>query len=116
MLDILSFGAATKLTIACDTCMIASIWELVVTCTVCCKGNLVADLPGMGGLDVLIDCLLEQGDLQLQALRVIHTAAANNEKFQLKLFEKEAAIVPWLLQVLTLVRNSVGLIVLRHEP
>ena len=81
---LLSFGAARKLTIAYDTCMIASIWQLVVACTVCCKGILVADLPGMGGLEVLIDCLLQQGDLQLQALRVIHTAAANNEKFQLR--------------------------------
>lgn len=68
--------------------------------------DLANDLPGMGGLDVLIDCLLEQRDLQLQALRVIHTAAANNEKFQLKLFEKEAAIVPWLLQELYDVRST----------
>lgn len=53
----------------------------------------------MGGVTVLVDSLVEGGELQLQALRVIHTAAANNVKFQTKVLEKETAIVPWLLQV-----------------
>ena len=30
---------------------------------------------------------------------MLHTAAANNVKFQQKLLEKEAGIVPWMLEV-----------------
>jgi hypothetical protein len=58
-----------------------------------------ADLPGAGGLDVLADVLLEEGHVRVQALKVLQTAASNNIKFQLKLLEQEAAVVPWLLQV-----------------
>jgi hypothetical protein len=58
-----------------------------------------ADLPGAGGLDILADVLLEEGRVRVQALKVLQTAASNNIKFQLKLLEQEAAVVPWLLQV-----------------
>lgn len=53
----------------------------------------------MGGNNVLVDCIMEKGAMEMQALRVIHTAAANNVKFQLKILEREAGIVPWLLEV-----------------
>jgi hypothetical protein len=55
----------------------------------------------MGGIGILADCIVSGGDLQVQALRVIHTAAANNVKFQMKVLETEAGIVPWLLQART---------------
>lgn len=58
-----------------------------------------ADLPSLGGLQVLADALLEEGGVRIQALKVLQTAASNNIKFQLKLLEQESAAVPWLLQV-----------------
>jgi hypothetical protein len=73
----------------------------------------------MGGIGILSDCLMAGGDLQIQALRVIHTASANNVKFQMKLLETEAGIVPWLLQVCTqLLRSSFLFIMLAavHGP
>lgn len=60
----------------------------------------------MGGIDVLVDAVVEGGRMQLQALRVIQTAAANNVKFQQKVLEKEAGIVPWLLSVCSCIMDN----------
>lgn len=72
------------------------------------KVRFAADLPSVGGLDVLADVLLEEGGVRIQALRVLQTAASNNVKFQLKLLEQEAAAVPWLLQVCSLNLDTVA--------
>jgi hypothetical protein len=60
-----------------------------------------ADLLDMGGVSVLAEAMLEGGDMKLQALKALSTAAANNIKFQQGVLAQEAAIVPWLLQVRT---------------
>lgn len=58
-----------------------------------------AELPALGGVDVLADAMLEGGTMRLQAMRVLATAAANNVPFQEAVLKKEAGTVQWLLQV-----------------
>lgn len=58
-----------------------------------------AELPALGGVDVLADAMLEGGAVRLQAMRVLATAAANNVPFQEAVLKKEAGTVQWLLQV-----------------